>query len=64
MVAANSKNKNRHSAQNSKSSGVVKMSKSKICHDSSSKYYSRTKYYTPFNSLEECLKAGGRLPKR
>lgn len=43
---------------------VVKMSRSGICHDTSSKYYTRTKNFTPYNSLEECLKAGGRLPKR
>ena len=41
----------------------VKMSKSKICHDSSSPYYSRTKNFTAFETLEACLAAGGRLPK-
>lgn len=41
----------------------VKMSTSKICHDSSSPYYSRTKNFTAFETLEACLEAGGRLPK-
>lgn len=43
--------------------GIVKMSRSHICHDSSSRYYSRTKHFTPYNTLQECLDAGGRLPK-
>ena len=42
---------------------LVKMSKSGICHTPSSSYYSRTKNYTSFNSLAECLNAGGREPK-
>ena len=41
----------------------VKMSKSKICHDSSSPYYSRTKNFTAFETIEACLAAGGKLPK-
>ncbi len=64
LVAAKSKNKPENSVQTNNRVQVVKMSKSGICHDSSSQYYSRTKHYTPFNSLEDCLKAGGRLPKR
>jgi len=43
---------------------TVKMSSSKICHDTSSSYYSRTKNFTAYDSLEECLNAGGRLPKK
>lgn len=41
----------------------IKKSKSGICHDTSSSYYERTKNYTPFNSLNDCLSSGGRLPK-
>ena len=41
----------------------VKLSVSGICHDSTSRSYNRTKNYTPFQSLEDCLDAGGRLPK-
>ncbi|WP_074217346.1 DNA/RNA non-specific endonuclease [Halodesulfovibrio marinisediminis] len=47
----------------SSSHDIVKLSRSHICHDSSSRYYSRTKHYTPYNTLQECLDAGGRLPK-
>jgi hypothetical protein len=42
---------------------IVKMSKSGICHDSSSSYYSRTKSFTAFDSLQQCLDSGGRLTK-
>ena len=42
----------------------VKMSKSGICHERGSTYYSKTKNYTAYNTLEECLRAGGRRPKR
>lgn len=41
----------------------VKLSKSKICHDTTSPFYERVRRFTPFASLDECLKAGGRLPK-
>jgi hypothetical protein len=47
----------------SPSAGVVKKSKSGICHAPSSSYYERTKNFTPFKTLDECLKSGGRLPK-
>jgi len=47
----------------SRESGVVKKSKSGICHDPSSQWYSQTIHYTAFNSLQECLDSGGRLPK-
>mgnify|MGYP001563905981 CR=1 FL=1 len=42
----------------------VKMSDSGICHEPGSTYYSRTKKYTPYDTLEECLDDGGRLPLR
>lgn len=44
--------------------GVVKKSKTGICHAPGSSYYARTKNFTPFKTLDECLKSGGRLPKR
>ncbi|MGQ9425590.1 HNH endonuclease family protein [Gilvimarinus sp. F26214L] len=44
-------------------SPAVKLSKSGICHDSRSSWYSRTQSFTPYPSLEACLAAGGRLPK-
>jgi hypothetical protein len=42
----------------------VKLSKSGICHSPSSTYYEQTKNFTPYKTLDECLKAGGRLPKK
>jgi len=44
--------------------GPVKMSKSGICHAPGSTYYGRTQNYTPYPTLDACLKSGGRLPKR
>ena len=41
----------------------VKQSRSGICHDAGSPYYARTKHYTPFLTLAECLSSGGRLPR-
>ena len=44
---------------------IVKKSKSGLCHSkNSSSSYSRTKNFTAYQSLELCLKAGGRCPKR
>ncbi len=42
----------------------VKMSKSGICHSPGSTYYEQTKNFTTFKTLQECLSAGGRMPKR
>jgi hypothetical protein len=42
---------------------AVKLSSGGICHDSSSQYFANLKNYQPFNSMQECLAAGGRLPK-
>jgi hypothetical protein len=43
---------------------LVKMSNSGICHAPNSTYYAQTKNFTPYKTLDECLKAGGRLPKK
>ena len=43
--------------------GVVKKSRSGICHTPQSPYYARTTNYQSFDSLESCLQNGGRLPK-
>lgn len=48
----------------STSPGIVKKSKSGICHAPSSPYYAQTKHFTPFKTLEACLASGGRLPKK
>lgn len=42
---------------------VVKMSNGGICHQPQSSWYDRTKNFQPFDSIEACLAAGGRLPK-
>lgn len=42
----------------------VKMSKSGICHAPGSTYYKQTKNYTPYSTLQDCLHAGGRMPKK
>jgi hypothetical protein len=41
---------------------VVKKSDAGICHDVSSSSFNNTKKFTPFNSLDECVKSGGKLP--
>ncbi len=42
---------------------VVKKSESGICHDDKSPSYARTKKFTEFKTIDECLKSGGKLPK-
>lgn len=42
----------------------VKMSNSGICHVPNTTYYEQTKKFTPYKTLDECLKAGGRMPKK
>jgi hypothetical protein len=42
----------------------VKMSKSGICHAPGSTYYQQTKHFTPYATLNDCLKAGGRMSKK
>ncbi|GEM_PF-1417986 len=46
------------------SSGVVKKSTNDICHAPGTTYYDKTTNYTTYNSVDECLASGGRLPKR
>ena len=41
----------------------VKKSTSGICHEIGSQYYKQTKKYEGFNSIEDCLNSGGRLPR-
>lgn len=42
----------------------VKMSSSGICHAQGTTYYNQTKKFTAYKTLDECLKSGGRMPKR
>jgi len=42
----------------------VKKSKSGICHPKGGTYYSRTKHFISYKTMEACIKSGGRKPKR
>lgn len=42
---------------------VVKMSTSGLCHPPHSSWYERTQNYRAFESLSDCLEAGGKLPR-
>jgi len=42
----------------------VKKSNSNICHPKGGTYYSRTKHFTPFATMDDCIKSGGRPPKK
>ena len=42
----------------------VKKSRSGICHAAGTTYYSRTLHFQAFESLGDCLRSGGRLPKQ
>jgi preprotein translocase subunit SecG len=44
-------------------SDVRKSSKSGICYAPSSKSYKKVKEFTVYKTLDECVSAGGRLPK-
>lgn len=46
------------------SGGAVKLSKNGICHTPGTTYYNQTTNFTGFPSLQACLNAGGRMPKR
>ncbi len=48
----------------SSSSPAVKKSDTGICHEEGTSYYKNTKKFTSYNSMDECLKSGGRLPKK
>ena len=42
---------------------AVKKSDSGICHDKSSPSYERTKNFTPFKTMDECIKAAVQHPR-
>ena len=44
--------------------GVVKKSRSGICHAPGTTYYSRTTNFVAYETIGACVKAGGRLPQR
>lgn len=62
---SNQSSKSSQGFTDSKSSPEVKKSSTGICHQKGvSNYYEKTKNFTAYDSLEECLSSGGRLPKR
>ena len=42
----------------------VKKSNSGICHVTGTTYYAQTKKFTEFKTLDDCLKSGGKMPKK
>jgi hypothetical protein len=42
---------------------LVKQSKSGICHDFASAWFAKTKQFTAYDSVKDCLRNGGRLPR-
>jgi hypothetical protein len=42
----------------------VKMSNSGICHAPNTTYYEQTKKFTPYKTMDECFRSGGRMPKK
>ncbi len=42
----------------------VKMSSTSICHAQGSTYYNQTMKFTAYQTIDECLRAGGRMPKK
>lgn len=49
---------------NQNNQGIVKKSRTGICHAPGSTFYSRTDNFVAYKTIDECLKSGGRLPKR
>lgn len=45
-------------------SPIVKKSNAGICHKEGTLFYKNTKNFTAYNSIDECLSSGGRLPKK
>lgn len=48
----------------SNSEPAVKKSSTGICHEKETNFYNNTKNFTAYNSIDDCLKSGGRLPKK
>lgn len=42
----------------------VKKSNTGICHPKGGTYYDKTKNFTPYQSMDVCIKSGGRPPKK
>lgn len=64
LAPKTSSNTENESNSSDSSEDVVKKSSTGICHAPGTTYYSRTKKFTPYDSIKDCLDSGGRLPKR
>ena len=42
---------------------IKKSAKSGICYSADSKSYKKLKNFTPYKTMDECMAAGGKLPK-
>lgn len=42
----------------------IKKSNTGICHEKGTNFYNNTKNFTTYNSIDDCLSSGGRLPKK
>ncbi|MEI6378415.1 MAG: thermonuclease family protein [Candidatus Falkowbacteria bacterium] len=51
------------SGQDNDRAMAIKKSRSNICHQPGSASYEQTKVFTPYTSINDCLKSGGRMPK-
>jgi len=52
------------SAPKAEADPEVKKSNAGVCHDKTSPGYKQTKNFTAFKTLDECIKSGGRAPKK
>lgn len=43
---------------------AVKKSNAGICHKKGTNFYNNTKNFTAYDSIDDCLSSGGRLPKK
>jgi hypothetical protein len=43
---------------------AVKKSVNNLCHAKGSRYYDQTKKFTAYKTIKDCLKSGGKLPKK
>ena len=50
--------------QGAQTEQVVKKSRSNICHAPGTTYYNQTIHFTAYDSIEDCLASGARLPLR
>ena len=51
-------------AETTNTSTLIKKSTSNICHAPGTSSYEKTTNYTAYNSIDDCMESGGRLPKR